>query len=195
MAKAVGYASTRLSLGDARKLLADGWGSEQLAEELLDGALRGGMAWDCKLTRGKIWDLSLKRELPAPSSGGPEFWRYSTEINWAESWARIKYLPGSYTAYGITLSRADVIALLPSDHAASPLSALEAAANVSPKVWITDEFAQMKETGELPANITDCAQVLHDRMREAQKKIPKLRVLKPRTIENGLRNWGLWSAR
>jgi hypothetical protein len=89
----------------------------------------------------------------------------------------------------------DMRVLLPSDHAVSvpvPAEAAKPTVDVSPKAWITDMFKRMKEAGELPAGITDCSRALHGRMKDAHKKDPNLRVLAQRSIENGLRDWGLW---
>jgi hypothetical protein len=60
--------------------------------------------------------------------------------------------------------------------------------------WIADEVKRMKEAGEIPPgiNITDFAKELERRMRNAAKIDESLRPIKARTIENGLRTWGLW---
>jgi hypothetical protein len=75
------------------------------------------------------------------------------------------------------------------------MHAPKAARKLTPKAWIADEVNAMRQAGQLPAGITDCSRVLYQRMQDAHKQTPSLRVLQPRTIENYLRKLKLRSTK
>jgi hypothetical protein len=108
MAKAGKKSSTEITPGQARDLLVKVYGSTRIADELLREAIAAGrVSWRAQLVAG-----------PRP---GPEFWR-SARIDYSEGSAREAYrivvfdgrdLPATTECYGIWLSRAHVLALLP----------------------------------------------------------------------------------
>jgi hypothetical protein len=181
-------------LSEAIDLVGRAYGSAQLAERLLKKWLgEERVRWRCQLLDGDgaRWNLPMSE----PNRSG-KFWRYvqDKDIHGSENWASIKYLVGC-TIGMIAVVKKDVLVLLPSDHAAPvpvPTEAAKPTVDDSPKAWITDQFKRMEEAGELPAGITDCSRELYERMQNAHKKNPNLRLLALRSIENGLREWGLW---
>jgi hypothetical protein len=162
-----------ISLRDAKALLVSGYGSAQLAEELLVEELATGrMPWKYKIARDN-----------SPTSDR-EFWRFGPKVDYEESSARTMYVPGpSY--YGITVSRAHVVALLPEETGEHE----EAAAS---KVWIAAEARRMKAAGEIPTKITDFARDLARRMRKAADADRSIRPIKWESIRNMLPKWDLW---
>jgi hypothetical protein len=202
-------------LREALRLVYEAVGSLELAKKLLVGWLAAGdVPWSCVSWKGldAAGIAKLERELREPGpvvflGGGPptayyegdlRFWAASLAIDWEDNRARELYVIGGAVAQGIKVSRPHVekrISELVGDPAVPlpiPMEAAKPIVDASSKTWITDEFKQMKEAGELPAGITDCSRVLHARMRDAHRKNPNLRLLAPRSIENGLRDWGLW---
>jgi hypothetical protein len=115
MAKAAAEGNTRrIPLREAHALVVKVHGSARLAEEqLLEWLGEGRVRWACQSFRGCLLDFNSAPIAGAPGAGDPKFWCFSLEIDWAESWARVKYQPGGYTAYGITVSWADIVAQLP----------------------------------------------------------------------------------
>ena len=59
-------------------------------------------------------------------------------------------------------------------------------------VWIAAEAKRMKAAGEIPHRIRSFARELESRMRKAAASDKSLRPIKAKSIENGLREWGLW---
>ena len=89
--------------------------------------------------------------------------------------------------FGIWLSRPHVLALLPEDpHKNEQVRGAG--------VWITTEVKRMKEAGKIPdgIGITEFSHNLAQRMKEAAATNRSIRAIKARSIENGLREWGLW---
>jgi hypothetical protein len=114
MAKAGNRTSTEQLLCEAKKLLADFLRSPSPAEEMLREALATGrVQWRCRLVRGGAAD--------------PDLWRSRwpgccPTVNFEESKARalVGHSPSGVPIYGpwhlgITVSRADVRALLPEE--------------------------------------------------------------------------------
>lgn len=115
MAKARNRTSTEQLLCEAGKLLADFLGSPSQAAEMLREALATGrVQWRCRLVRGGAAD-------------DPDLWRSRwpgccPAVNFEESKARalVGHSPSGVPIYGpwhlgITVSRADVRALLPDE--------------------------------------------------------------------------------
>lgn len=109
MAEADKKTSTQITPGEARDLLVKVYGSTRIADELLREAIAAGrVPCGAQLIIG-----------PAP---GPEFWR-SARIDYSEGSARVPYQifvlggggdpPVTTECYGIWLSRAHVLPLLP----------------------------------------------------------------------------------
>ena len=126
MAKKAGgnTTTTWISLSDARALVIEAYGATQKAETLLKKWLgEERVRWTCKLFEpARVADLAaLQRESAAAgivltvanvaySNGDPAFWPADLEINWAESWARKKYMHGGAGAYTVTVVVEDVSA-------------------------------------------------------------------------------------
>jgi hypothetical protein len=117
--------TTWISLLETRTLVVKAYGATHKAEELLVKWLGDEQVrWSCKLLeapsasdlatlqRGQAGVLNLIADA-AHGDGDPAFWRANLEINWEESWAREKNAVGSTSAYGIRVTREDVLALLP----------------------------------------------------------------------------------
>jgi hypothetical protein len=183
MAKADDRTSTKqISLGDARALVVGAYGSSRLAEELFVKWLgEGRVRWSCMMLRGGS-DTEL--------AGDPAFWRASLEINWEESSAREMYVAGGVEAYGIKVSREDVLALLPGEPSGHEKTDGRSASGR----WIAAEASRMKKLGEIAPGIriTDLSGELAHRMKRAAAADRSIRPLTANSIRNRLREWGLW---
>ena len=116
--------------------------------------------------------------------GDPQFWRAGLNIDWEDNGARERGTYGAQ-ALGIKVSRAHLIALLPEDpHKNEQVRGAG--------VWIAAEVKRMKEAGDIPdgIGITEFSRELARRMKKAAAT--DHRPIKARSIENGLRAWGLW---
>ena len=109
------------------------------------------MRWTCKLFEpARVADLAalqgvfLAVATVAYSNGDPAFWRANLEINWAESWAREKYVHGGTRAYTITVVREEVLAQLPAEPD-------EPEGTAASWIWLAAEASQMKAAKEIPA--------------------------------------------
>ena len=191
MAKATRTTSTdRMPLREARALLVEVYGSPRLAEGMLrDGLAAGGMPWGSLLQKGETSD---------------DFWKSQPRVNFEENsasnkpYVRMFYVGGGIIDppepplgcehFGIWLSRPHVLALLPEDHPHKNEQVRGAG------VWITAEVKRMKEVGKIPdgIGITEFSHDLAQRMKEAAATNRSIRAIKARSIENGLREWGLW---
>ncbi len=115
MAKASGKTSIEcISLRDARTFTIEAYGASHLTERLLTEWLAARkVRWRCELVQEGQGMPPRKFDA---QWGDPAFWRRTNPgsglvvlyINWEESWAR-----RDYWAYAITVSRADVLAQLP----------------------------------------------------------------------------------
>jgi hypothetical protein len=197
MAKKAGRKATTtpISLLEAWALVVKVYGAVHLAEKLLKEWLGDGrVRWSCKLfVAARVSDLATQRRESeavglsplvadvAYSAGDAAFWRdISLEINWEENWAKEMYVAGGNKAYGISVVREDVLALLPAPSGAS-------------KEWITAEVQQMKLAGEIPPTITELAQELERRMEKAERAGIVKKSVGWLHIKNKLPEWGLWT--
>jgi hypothetical protein len=128
-----------------------------------------------------------------------DFWKSGPRVNFEENSAsnkpmvRMFYVddppepPRGCEHFGIWLSRSHVLALLP--EVPSENEPVRGAV-----VWITAEVKRMKKAGEIPdgIGITKFSQELAKRMEKAAATDRSIRPIKARSIENGLREWGLW---
>jgi hypothetical protein len=119
--------------------------------------------------------------------GDPQFWHVpSLKIYWEENAAR-EFSAFGARALGIKVSRQHLGALLPEE-----LREREEVHGAG--VWIAAEIEDMKKAKEIPPGITitELSRKLERRMLDAAKTGKRLRPIKARSIENGLREWGLW---
>jgi hypothetical protein len=65
-------------------------------------------------------------------------------------------------------------------------------ATPSADAWIQIEVGRRKAKGDVPGKITEFSKELAEALANAAVTNKSLRVLKPRTIENRLRDWQLW---
>jgi hypothetical protein len=206
MAEAAGTTSTTdwIWLREALALAVAALGSVALAKgRLTEWLAAGKVPWTCMSWEGlDAKDLAkLKQErdyfafsrlsIFAPSAayypGDPEFWNAIIKIDWEEDGAyELARLNGAH-ALGIKVSRTHLLELLPADpHKHEQVRGAG--------TWITAEVKRMKEAKEIPPDIriTDLAHDLERRMRKAAASNKLIRPIKARSIENGLRVWGLW---
>jgi hypothetical protein len=185
MAKADdGITTDRMLLGAAKACLVEGYGSPQIADELLrEEGTAGRLPWGYLRKNGDAAD--------------DEFW-HSARINFEENSARLGYTlffvgPGvgrddrlhSTEYLGIWVSRAHVLALLPEDSRQQKTGAA---------AWIAAEAGRMTKDGEIPAGIkiTDFARLLAHRMNKAAIRNRSIHPIAATSIKNKLRDWGLW---
>ena len=201
MAKADHTISDWIWLREALDLAVAVFGSEAGAKEYLTEWLAAGeLPWDC--TRWKALDAASLSELHqshrealvfalTPSAtycrGAPQFWSASRlEVNWEDNSAREAVTKGAH-AWGIKVSRAHLLVLLPEQSS-------ERDKTQGASVWISAEAKRMKDSKEIPPDIriSEFARKLASRMKKAAHSDRSLRPIKSKSIENQLRNWGLW---
>jgi len=150
---------------------------------LRDELAAGRMPWGSLLQKGETSD---------------DFWKSGPRVNFEENSAsnrpvvRMFYVddppepPRGCEHFGTWLSRPHVLALLPEDPRKQQVRGAGA--------WITAEVKRMKEAKEIPSDIgiTDLSRELERRMRREAARNDSVRAIKARSIENGLRDWGLW---
>jgi hypothetical protein len=175
--------TTEISLFDARTLVVQVYGAIHLAERLLVEWLGQGLVrWSCKLFK-PVRD-HMAAHLVADtvySEGDPAFWRRALKINWEESWAH-GVIIGSSEAYGIRVTREDVLAQLPEQ----PVT-LAPTGSKSNKTLIKEEVERRVAAGERWDSIKKFSESLSGWMGAVGVK-----PLKPRSIENLLHGLGLW---
>jgi hypothetical protein len=205
MAKADSTTSTSdwIWLWDALQLAFTVLGSKAGAKEQLTEWLAARkLPWDC--TRWEALDdagiAELRRGLrkalmlaPIPSAayyrGDPRFWGASClKIDWADN-AACEEVMGGARAWGIKVPRARLLELLPGRIREDESEQLHGAG-----VWIAAEARRMKKDGEIPPGIliSKFARELAKRMTKAATGNRSLRPITAKSIENGLRGWGLW---
>jgi len=204
--KASSDATTLISLSKAKARVVEAYdGAEQLADKLLVKWLgEGKVRWSCKLFEGpSASDLrALQRKVaeaaaagvvlltPAPviaySEGDPAFWRTNPKIDWKENSAREQFVFGGVRAYGIKVALKDLLALLPEQTAAAPVTPIPTGSKSS-KSLIEVEVKKRAAAGERWDSITKASVSLHEWMKTVSAK-----PLESRTIENRLRDWDLW---
>ena len=190
MAKAGNKTITWILLRDARALVVEAYQSPSTAERWLQEHLKTGrIRWRCWKIDGPIESDPWMND--ATRLGDPRFWCPSVEVggmrlwilsvNWQESSAHRNGM-GGYTVSRIEVPREDVVALLP--RGLVPVSARGEPGNR----WIEAEVKRRAAAGDVPESITDFSRELASKM----AGVPGVRPLKPRTIENRLRDWRLW---
>jgi hypothetical protein len=194
------YSSTTwVSLREARALVAEAYGSTQLAERLLVEWLGQELVqWSCRIFKpSRVSEsealesaLSAARYGCLPASvaygeGDPAFWRMEgLRVSWEEGWARETYADGGNEAYGVRVVHEDVLSRLP-EQSVVPVPTGSKPSN---KTLITVEVERRAAAGEHWDNITPLSENLSGWLKAVHD-----RTLEPRTIENRLRDWDLWS--
>jgi hypothetical protein len=123
--------------------------------------------------------------------GDPQFWNAdSLKIDWDDDGAyeSSRLLSNGAQALGIKVSRAHLQAILPEDSRQDETDRHGAAC------WVAAEARCMKKAGEIPqgVRITVFARELARRMQKAATIDRSVRPIKAKSIENKLREWGLW---
>jgi hypothetical protein len=190
MAKAGNKTITWILLRDARALVVEAYQSPSTAERWLQ---EGNWAHPLALLENR-WPHPIESDPwmnDATRLGDPQFWCPSVEVgglrlwilsvNWQESSAHRNGMTG-YTVSRIEVPREDVVALLP--RALVPVSAR----GEPGKRWLEAEVKRREAAGDVPKSISDFSRELASKM----AGVPGLSPLKARTIENRLRDWGLW---
>jgi hypothetical protein len=188
-------------LREALDLAAASLGSMALAKELLIEWLAAEklpwfcMAWKALDAEGIARLEKQIREarmisfltIPLPSTAyhesEPEFWRAGLRIDWGDNMAR-EYAVDGAKALGIKVSREHLLALLP-DEGEEVRGA---------GAWMAVEAKRMKDANEIPSKIriSEFARELEQRMARAAASDKSVRPIKAKSIENMLRDWGLW---
>jgi hypothetical protein len=187
-------------LPEALDLAVDALGSVVGAKELLiEWLAAGSLPWDCMQWKAldaegiAEFEQSLKEagivQLP-PSGpyykGDPRFWGSNLlDINWKDNAAE-SVVDGAY-ARGIKVPRARLLELLPGE-------SREGEEVRGAGAWIAAEAKRMKNAGEIPPGIriSEFARELERRMLKAADSDKSPRPITWRSINNELRNWGLW---
>jgi hypothetical protein len=205
MAKADDTTSTTdwIWLREALALAVAAHGSVALAKERLREWLAAGeVPWTCVSWSGldakglaKLKSreglLGLFRAPYCPSAayhpGDPQFWNAGLKIDWEDDGAHELARVDGAQALGIKVSHTHLLELLPE----GPRKHEQVR---GAGVWIAGEVKRMKKAGEIPPDIriTDLARDLERRMHKAAASNNSIRAIKARSIENGLREWGLW---
>ena len=126
-----------------------------------------------------------------------EFWSLGPKVDFNEGSARMGYYlfivgaggpPQISEYFGIWVSRAHVLKLLPEDWRQQETESPSASR------WIAAEARAMKRPARrgLGIRITDFARKLAHRMTKAAAADRSIRPIKARSIQNKLREWGLW---
>jgi hypothetical protein len=192
-----------LWLQDALDLAAAALGSRALAKErLMEWLAAGKLPWSCMSWEGlDAADIArLRQELRAAGilsiaasaayyNGDPQFWGASlVEIDWGDNAAyEAVFVSDGARARGIKVPRAHLLALL--SGGPRERKQLRGAG-----AWVAAEASRMKAANEIPPDIriTDFARELARRMDKAAASNRSIRPIKSRSVENKLRDWGLW---
>ena len=206
MAKADGTISTTdwIWLREAFALAVAALGSVALAKgRLREWLAAGKVPWVCMSWEGLDAEgvAKLKREhsvmgvtfgavfIPSAAyyPGDPQFWNAGLKIDWEDDGAHEPARLNGAQALGIKVSHTHLLELLPED----PRKREQVR---GAGAWIAAEVKRMKEAEEIPPDIriTDLARDLERRMHKAAASNNSIRAIKARSIENGLREWGLW---
>lgn len=177
MAKAGDKASTLrwVTLAKALVLLIKFYGARHLAEQILMEALAAGrVRWRCLDPDAdqQFWKILSGKAGPG--------WRMFPLVNWEENWAEY-HAQGRHVVYCVEVALVDVERLR---------------VQRSPHwVWLRAELKRMRVAGEAP-NTMRIGTLSGELARRLEKAIVQGKVegeaLKPRAIENRLRDWRLW---
>jgi hypothetical protein len=188
-------------LRDALDIATASLGSRALAKELVTEWLAARkLPWSCMAWKALDAEGIARLEkqirearmisfltIPLPSTayreGEPEFWRAGLRIDWEDSMAH-EYAVEGAKALGIKVSREHLLALLP-DEGEEVRGA---------GAWIAAEAKRMKDANEIRSGIriSEFARKLEGRMNRAGASDKSVRPIKAKSIENMLRDWGLW---
>jgi hypothetical protein len=176
------FSALTLIVGDPEEAVHD------MRRELLSGQVRS-------LRRRSRSDDIEDRELDR------SFWRdiklYADKDRRGRDVVGLRLKPGveqsTISKCTFYLHRADCLKTWPkisiSSPAATPLRTSRGNAE-----WIADEAKRMKRNNEIPADIRilQFAKLLAERLNDAARTDRSLRPMKAKSIENKLRDWGLW---
>jgi hypothetical protein len=197
MAEANKKPSTAIWLSEAGARLAEGHGgSSRVAEELLrDEVAADRMLWGYLKKRGDAPDGELWQSARIDLEECYAITGYDINDRVLSGTEPLKWLGiGTGTGrhglwrtewFGIWMSP-HVLALLPEDSRRQKSNNHGASG-----MWIAAEIERMRPD-EIPATITELARELAHRMDKAAKINRAVRPIKARSIENRLREWGLW---
>jgi hypothetical protein len=137
---------------------------------------------------GKNRGWSILHAIPSGPyrEGDPQFWCANLKIDWKDNGA-CEQATGGAKALGIKVSLERLLALLPDE---SP----EREEIHGTGAWIAAEAKRMKDANKIPADIriSEFARKLERNLNKAAKRDDSLRPIKAKSIENGLRDWGVW---
>jgi hypothetical protein len=155
------------------------------AERLIhDGLEAGKVRWKAKFMRGFV--LTPKgQKVRAP---GASFWQEPVHVDWTENWAQpLGYF--SQVALNVTVSREDLLALLPPSESTDNENEATTASG-----WITAEVRRMKAARKIPEGIkiSVLAEQLRQQMHKAAKGGSTIHPVGRRYIESLLHALGLW---